>query len=209
MGSHPKSRILMAWPFFLSGVAIQKWENRMPTKNSPLPEAEVQRSETTKKKRDGGKQPKHHARKDRVTTMMRRAKILEAAIEGKDITKAAIETGLSPKTAASQASKILHEPQVQRAFKMILAERGVSDEFLADKIRSLLDAKQTIYFQKDGQVTDERQIEALETQRKTAELVAKLKGHLRESTQADAEVSIMQIVVAQLRGEKNKALPES
>ena len=174
----------------------------MPIKNPSLPDA-------IKKKRDGGKQPKHHARKDRVTTMMRRAKILEAAIEGKDITKAAIETGLSPKTAASQASKILHEPQVQRAFKMILAERGVSDEFLADKIRSLLDAKQTIYFQKDGQVTDERQIEALETQRKTAELVAKLKGHLRESTQADAEVSIMQIVVAQLRGEKNKALPES
>lgn len=140
---------------------------------------------------------------------MRRAKILQAAIDGKDIAKAAIESGLSPKSAASQASKILHEPQVQRAFKMILAERGVSDEFLAQKIKALLDAKQTLFFQKDGLVMDEREVEALETQRKTAELVAKLKGHLRETTQADAEVSIMQIVVAQLRGEKIKALPES
>ncbi len=59
-------------------------------------------------------------------------------------------------------------------------------------------------------MTDERQIEALETQRKTAELVAKLKGHLREGTQADGEVSIMQMVVAVLHGEEIKALtPES
>ncbi len=141
---------------------------------------------------------------------MRRAKILEAAIEGKDIAKAAIETGLSPKTAASQASKILHEPQVQRAFKMILAERGITDEFLAQKIRDLMDAKTVLYFQHEGKVTDSREVEALETQRKTAELVAKLKGHLCESTQGDTEVSIMQIVIAQLRGEEIKALtPES
>jgi len=180
MGSHPKSRILMAWPFFLSGVAI---------------------AATIKKKRDGGKQPKHHARKDRVTTMMRRAKILEAAIDGKDIKKAAIETGLSPKTAADQASKILHDPITQRTFKMILDEEGVSDKFLAQKIRNLMDAKQTLYFQKDGQVTDERQIEALETQRKTCELVAKLKGHLRDQSQVDINIGLMALVVAAVRAE--------
>jgi len=132
--------------------------------------------------------------------MMRRAKILEAAIEGKDITKAAIETGLSPKTAASQASKILHDPITQRAFQMILAERGVTDEFLAQKIRGLLDAKQTLYFQKDGIITDSREIEALETQRKTAELVAKLKGHLREQSQLDVNIGLMALVVSAVRG---------
>jgi hypothetical protein len=180
----------------------------MSIKNSPLPKAKVQRSKTanngvpltaTTKKKRGGKQPKHHARKDRVTTMMRRAKILEAAIEGKDITKAAIETGLSPKSAADQASKILHNPITQRTFKMILAERGVTDKFLAQKIRNLMDAKQTLYFQKDGQVTDERQIEALETQRKTCEMVAKLKGLLREQSQLDANIGMMALVVAAVR----------
>ena len=161
----------------------------MPIKKSPI-----------KRKRDGGKQPKHHARKDRVTTMMRRAKILQAAIEGKDIRKAAIETGLSPKSAGQQASQILNSPLAQRTLKMILAERGVTDECLAQKIRDLMDAKQTLYFQNDGQVTDERQIEALETQRKTCELVAKLKGLLREQSQLDINIGLMGLVVAAVRG---------
>ena len=132
--------------------------------------------------------------------MMRRAKILQAAIEGKDIRKAAIETGLSPKSAGQQASQILNSPLAQRTLKMILAERGVTDEFLAQKIRDLMDAKQTLYFQKDGQVTDERQIEALETQRKTCELVAKLKGLLREQSQLDINIGLMGLVVAAVRG---------
>jgi len=179
----------------------------------------VQRSETAnnatplnattiRKKRDGGKQPKHHARKDRVTTMMRRAKILQAAIEGKDITKAAIETGLSPKSAANQASQILRDPVSQRTFKMILDEEGVSDKFLAQKIRDLMDAKQTVFFQKDGQVTDEREVEALETQRKTAELVAKLKGHLRDQSQLDVNIGIMGLVVAAVRGKSMRINPQ-
>jgi len=117
-----------------------------------------------KKGPPGGIQPKYHARKDRVTVMMRRAKILKAAIEGRNVTKAAIETGLSPKSAADQASKILRDPITQRAFVMILAEKGLTDEFLAEKIRSLLDAKQTLYFQKDGVVTESREVEAIETQ---------------------------------------------
>ncbi len=133
--------------------------------------------------------------------MMRRAKILQAAIEGKDITKAAIEAGLSPKSAGQQASQILNSPLAQRTFKMIVAERGVTDEFLAEKIRDLMDAKQTLYFQKDGQVTDERQIEALETQRKTCELVAKLKGLLREQSQVDINIGIMAMVVAAVWGD--------
>jgi len=170
----------MAWASFLSGVAI---------------------TGTIKKNRDGGKQPKHHARKDRVTTMMRRAKILQAATEGKDIRKAAIENGLSPKTAGQQASQILNSPLVERAFKMILAERGVSDEFLAQKIRDLLDAKTIQYFQKDGVVTDEREVEALETQRKTAELAAKLKGLLREQPGGDNTYAGLIAVVVQVMQE--------
>jgi len=180
----------------------------MPIKKSPLPKSEVQGSKTAKsaasltpatKKRDGGRQPKHHAPKDRMSTMLRRAKILQAAIEGKNITKAAIETGLSPKSAADQASKILRDPITQRAFVMILAEKGLTDEFLAEKIRSLLDAKQTLFFQKDGEVTDSREVEALETQRKTAELAAKLMGHLWEQDKVDMDTHIMPIVVAVLQ----------
>ena len=42
-------------------------------------------------------------------------------------------------------------------------------------------------------------IEALETQRKTLELAAKLKGHLKEQSQLDVNVGIMALVVVALK----------
>ena len=45
----------------------------MPTKKFPA------------SKPRGGVQPKHHARKDKITAMMRRAQILKAAVEGRDL----------------------------------------------------------------------------------------------------------------------------
>jgi len=159
----------------------------MPTKKFPA------------SKTRGGVQPKHHARKDKITAMMRRAQILKAAVEGRDVKKAAIETGISPKSASQQVSMILKEPAVRASFAMIMEEAGLSDKFLAEKVKALVDAKQTLYFQKDGIVTDSREVEALETQRKTLELAAKLKGHLREQSQLDVNVGIMAMVVAAMK----------
>ena len=82
-----------------------------------------------------------------------------------------------------------------------MEEKGLTDEFLAEKIRSLLDAETVQYFQRDGVVTDERIVPALETQRKTAELVARLRGHLREQTQGDVNIGMMALVVAAVRGD--------
>ena len=161
----------------------------MPTKTFPA------------SKPRGGVQPKHHARKDKITGMLRRAHILKAAVEGKDLKKAAIETGISPKSASQQVSMILKEPAVRASFAMIMEEAGLSDKFLAEKVKALVDAKQTLYFQKDGIVTDSREVEALETQRKTLELATKLKGHLREQSQLDVNVGIMALVVEAVRGQ--------
>ncbi len=160
----------------------------MPTKKFPAP------------KPQGGVQPKHHVRKDKITGMLRRAHILKAAVEGGDVTKAAIETGISHKGAAQQASMILKEPEVRASFGMIMEEAGLSDKFLAEKVKALFDAKQVLYFQKDGIVTDSREVEALETQRKTLELAAKLKGH-HEQSQLDVNVGIMALVVAAVKAE--------
>jgi len=94
---------------------------------------------------------------------------------------------------------------------MLLAQRGLTDEFLADKIKSLLDARQTLYFQRDGVVTDQREIQAIETQRKTAELAAKLKGHLREQPEVNVEVGLMAVVIQAMHspgGELYKGNPQ-
>ena len=90
---------------------------------------------------------------------------------------------------------------------MILSQEGVSDEKLAKKIAELLDANSTHYFshEKDGELEIlEHQSPALETQRKTAELVAKLKGHLREQATVDVRVGLMALVVQAVREEETE-----
>ena len=82
-----------------------------------------------------------------------------------------------------------------------MEEKGLTDNFLAAKVHSLVNAKQTLYFQKDGIVTDQREVEALETQRKTVELAAKLKGHLKDQAQGDKNIGLMALVVAAVKAE--------
>ena len=82
-----------------------------------------------------------------------------------------------------------------------MEEEGISDNFLAGKIRSLITAKETRYFQKDGIITDSREVDALETQRKTVELAAKLKGHLKDQAQGDKNIGLMALVVAAVKAE--------
>ena len=149
-------------------------------------------------------QPKSHAPKDRATVALRRRLLIKGVLQGEHIKDVGIATGLSPKTASSTAGRILQEPQTQAAFISILEKKGVTDEFLAEKTKTLLNAKKTLFFQKDGEVTDEREVEALETQRKTLELATKLKGHLKDRSEVDVNIGIMAMVVAAVKGENGE-----
>ena len=144
-------------------------------------------------------QPKHHAPKTRILSKIRRRKLIEACLDGKNLRDVAISTGLSPRSVNSYPSQILSEPKVQQTFISIMEAEGLSDNFLAAKVHSLINAKKIEYFQKDGIVTDEREVEALETQRKTLELATKLKGHLREQSAGDINIGLMQMVVQAVR----------
>ena len=57
-----------------------------------------------------------------------------------------------------------------------LDEHGLSENALKAKLLSLIEAKETKFFQKDGKVTDTREVEALEVQRRTLDMALKLKG---------------------------------
>jgi|SRR3990167_492541 len=140
-------------------------------------------------------QPRKHASKARLLTNYRHRKIVEACLSGKPLRQTGIELGLSPKTAGQQVSAIISKPEVQASFVRILEESGLSDKFLADKIRTLANAETTQYAQLDGQFTDKRSQPAWETQRKTAELVCRLKGHLSDSRNPDVSIGLMQVVV--------------
>lgn len=120
-------------------------------------------------------------------------------MDGKPLRQTAIELGLSPRTASSQASHIIKHAHDDGSYLRILEERGVTDDFLAGKLRSLLDAKHTIWAQYMGTYSDSRQVEALETQRKALELAHKLRGHLRESAGPSVEIGLMQMVLQVVR----------
>lgn len=144
-------------------------------------------------------QPRKHAPKTRMQSHLRRQKLIDGLIKGKAISEIAPTLNLSPQTAIRQAQLMLAEPRTQESFARILHKSGLTDDFLANKIKSLIDAEATIYASHEGQFTDSKQVPALETQRKTTELACRLAGYLK----GDAAVTLnnsglMQVVIAQL-----------
>lgn len=142
-------------------------------------------------------QPRHHAAKSKVACALRRKKILKGLMEGKTQKQAGIEAGLSPKTADKQVSAILQEPRTLTAFRRLL-DRACTDEELAQKYRTLLDAQKIISAtiingsptEANGITKDFIEVPDYPTQLKTADSISKLKGHLAESNQTNLQVNI-------------------
>lgn len=57
-----------------------------------------------------------------------------------------------------------------------IEENGLSEFSLKLKLASLLDAKETKFFQKDGKVIETKEVEALGIQRQTLDMAMKMKG---------------------------------
>ena len=57
-----------------------------------------------------------------------------------------------------------------------LDDAGLSENALKIKLLRLLEAKETKFFQHEGIVTDQREVEAIETQRRSLDMAFKLKG---------------------------------
>lgn len=152
----------------------------------------------------GGNQPRKHAIKLHSVSKLRRMRLIEAALDGKPLRKVGLEMGLSPKTVDSQVSRIMREPQVRLAFNQILEEAGITDKFLADKIKALTCAETNTYAQVGGKFTDSRSQPAHETIRKTVELCCRLNGYLKEQDNTTINnAGLLQIVVAQLNQSKH------
>ena len=130
---------------------------------------------------------------------IRARKIMKAVMEGKNLTDAGISAGYSINTAGQQACMALNHPEAKKTFAHVMEKAGISDDFLAEKIKSLLNAREVKHFAKDGIVTDTRIVDALETQRKTTELATKLKGHLKDRSEIDVNIGLMAMVVAAVK----------
>jgi len=144
-------------------------------------------------------QPKNHLPKSKYDVKKRAKAFTQSILLGESRTQALVNAGYSKRTAQIGDVALLTNPEHLKPFISILEEKGVTDIFLAEKTKSLLDAQKTEYAQKDGIFTDERIVPALETQRKTLELATKLKGHLKERSEGDINIGLMQMVVQAVR----------
>jgi DNA-binding CsgD family transcriptional regulator len=148
---------------------------------------------------DGIQPATHGPSKNRKLTQKRQKRLVEAAIKGEPLKEVAISLGYSPKSAETQAHHIVQKAQGNSSFVRTLEAHGLTDDFLAEKAKELLDADNHHFFAKDGVVTDERTSPAHETRRKTLEMIGKFKGHMQDKSAVDVQVGLMQVVVNTLQ----------
>ena len=119
-------------------------------------------------------------------------KLIKARIEGKTVTESAKIAGMG----RTYASKSIERPQVKELFASLLDKAGLTDEKLASKIAQLAEAKETKFFANQGIILDQREVEAIETQRKMTEFACKLKGHLVEKVEGSlSEDTLSRIIM--------------
>jgi len=94
-----------------------------------------------------------------------------------DKTKSAKAAGYRCKNEESFAS-IGHQNfrKLRDTIEKWLDDQGLSEAALKTKMISLLNAKEVKFFQHEGIVSDQREVEAIETQRKTLDMALKIKG---------------------------------
>jgi phage terminase small subunit len=101
--------------------------------------------------------------------------IIQAIIDGASETQALKKAGYSDSYVQAGKSTILNNPRMQEAFTRVLERAGVTDDRIADRLNSLIDAKTLKQFGKDTKEIDDNG-----TQLGAVQLAAKLRGHLVE-----------------------------
>ncbi len=104
---------------------------------------------------------KRVGRRKRKELSPRQMKLIKARAEGKTYAQAAIEAGYSPKHAAQNGYQALS--QIRGRVQDLLDRQGLDENTAIEKyLKPLLEAERTVFFQRDGKITQRAKIAALE-----------------------------------------------
>ena len=117
-------------------------------------------------------------------TNIRLEKFTEGVIAGKSMYQAAIDAGYS-KSYARNPSKAL-APNMRELFRKVLEHHAPIGK-LTKRIAEGLDAEETKFFQKDGIVTDGRNVIAWSERREAAALASRLLGVMPDRLEVTGE----------------------
>ncbi len=123
-------------------------------------------------------QPKKQLGKTKRALTARAKIIIHEIINGATEAAALKAAGYSDSCVAYRKTEILHNPQIQKTFRDVLDSAGVTDDRIADKIASLMDARETKFFAHQGEIINEKQVDALSIQAEMVQFAAKLRGHV-------------------------------
>lgn len=116
--------------------------------------------------------------------LKRRARrIVKGLIEGQSATEVLKSVGYSNTSATNGKKEIFNNPVIAKTIREIYESGGISDEYLREKHKALLEAKETKFFQEKGIVTDERTVEDNTTRLNALKLAHQIKGNLIERSQ--------------------------
>jgi hypothetical protein len=119
--------------------------------------------------------------------LKRRARITANAIlDGQSVTSALVTAGYTKGTALTHSTEILNNPVVKETFMEVLSKAGCTNEYLADKIKSLCEATDTKFFSYQGEVIDTREVADNSTQADMVKFACKVKGHVVDRSQVEA-----------------------
>jgi phage terminase small subunit len=124
---------------------------------------------------------------------VRKRLYVQGLVDGKTKKQAAIDAGYSPSFARAAGTNI-ETKDVQQAFRHLLRTR-IPAHKIAKRIAEGLDAVETKFFQKDGVVTDSKDVVAWSERRQYAELASEFGGYVaRNQDVSQTNVGIKVIV---------------
>lgn len=123
--------------------------------------------------------PKILPRSKRPPTL-KQVKFVKHYQETGNATLAARKAGYSEKTCRQIGSQNLSKINILKPIDRALERAGLTEDLIADKAKEGVDAMETKFFQKDGQVVTEKEVIPWGVRLKYLEFTARMKGLLKE-----------------------------
>lgn|SRR3990167_430220 len=133
-------------------------------------------------------QPKYVPKHKSLTTQQ--ITYLTARIQG----KSKIDSKrLAKYSENSSAASIESNPNLQAALREVMKANGLTEQFLTEELMQGLKKKKTLYFSKDGIVSDERTIDDNDIQHKYFRDALEIRGDIKSSVIENMNLGIIRI----------------
>jgi hypothetical protein len=139
--------------------------------------------------------------RDAKLTVKQRVFVSEK-LKGRSSAEAARKAGYSPSVQRRADAIITNSPNVHAAIEALLAQAGISDGLIAQRMFEGLNATVTKFATVEGRITDSQDCIDFKERREMVELVLRLKGLLTNRHQVDLGPTLAELLEESYKDEK-------